>query len=156
MVVTVSFWSMAYGLAVASAGLPAEQGRDTTMIATAGVGLSVLLIPAGLAAAAFLSRRPDAPMAVLAGMGLAVGVGLPLLSFRNPLAALIAGYAAGAVVTVSLPDHATWHNRAISAAAVSLVTLGGMATLFVPTAVIAPALPFTAAGLADLFESRRP
>jgi hypothetical protein len=145
---------MAYGLAVAAAGTPADPDRDTAMIAAAGVGLAVLLVPAGLAAAAFVSRRPDAPIAVLAGMALAVGVGLPLLWFRNPLAALIAGYAAGAVVTVSRPEHAPWHKRAIAAALVALIALGGMAVAFVPTAAIAPALPFMAMGIADLFERR--
>lgn len=146
---------MAYGLAVGAAGTPADPDRDTTMIAAAGVALAVVLMPAGFAAAAFISRRPDAPIGVLYGMGLALGIGLPLLWFGNPLAALIAGYAAGAVVTVAPPEGATWHNRAIAAAAVVLIALVGMATVFVPTAVIAPGLPFTAVGLADLFAPRR-
>lgn len=126
------------------------------MIAASGVGLAVLLIPFGLASVALVSLRPDWPMAVLAGMGLSLAVGLPLLIFRNPLAALIAGYAAAAVVAVALPEGATWHNRAIAAAIVTLLTLGGMAIAFVPTAVIAPGLPFMATGLADTFAPRRP
>ena len=145
---------MAYGLAVAAAGTPADPDRDTITIATAGVALAVLLVPGGLAAAAFVSRPPDAPIAVLTGMALAVGIGLPLLWFRNPLAALIAGYAAGAVVAVARPEHTGWHKRAVGAGIVALITLGGMAIAFVPTAVIAPALPFMAMGIADLFEPR--
>jgi hypothetical protein len=147
---------MAYGLAVAAAGTPADPAASGTMIAAAGVGLAVLLIPFALATVTLVSRRPDWPLAVLYGMGLSLVVGLPLLMFRNPLASLIAGYAAAAVVTVSLPDGVTWHNRAIAAAIVALVTLGGMMVAFVPTAVVAPGLPFLATGLADLFGPRRP
>ncbi len=146
---------MAYGLAVAAAGTPANPNQDTTTIAASGVGLAVLLIPAGLASVALVSLRPDWPLAVLYGMGLSLAVGLPLLLFRNPLASLIAGYAAAAVVTVSLPEGRTWHNRAVAAAIVSVLTLLGMRIAFVPTAVLAPGLPFMAVGLADLFEPRR-
>lgn len=153
MFVTVSFWALAYGLAVAAAGTPADPNRDGTMIATSGISLAMLLMPAGFATAAFVSRRPDAPLAVLAGMALAMGTGLPLLWFRNPLGALIVGYAAGAVVTVSLPEGATWHNRALAAGLVALVALGGMLVAFGLTALIAPALPFMAVGLADMFGS---
>jgi hypothetical protein len=146
---------MAYGLAVAAAGTRADPGADGTMIAAGGVGLAVLLIPAALVTVAMVSRRPDWPLAVLYGMGLSLGVGLPLLMFRNPLASLIAGYAAAAVITVSLPEGVTWHNRAIAAAIVTLFTLGGMMVAFVPTAVVAPGLPFLAVGLADLLGPRR-
>lgn len=152
--VTVGFWALAYGLAVAVAGTPLDPDRDTTMIAAAGVSLAVILMPAGLACAAFVSKRPDAPLAVLVGMGLALAIGLPLLWFGNPLASLIAGYAAAAVVTISLPEGATWHNRAIAAAVVTVVVLVGMATAFTLTAVLAPALPFTAVGLADRLPPR--
>ena len=146
---------MAYGLAVAAAGTRADPAANGTMIAASGVGLAVLLIPAGLVTVALISRRDDWPLAVLAGMGLSLAVGLPLLIFGNPLGSLIAGYAAAAVVTVSLPKGRTWHNRAIAAAIATVVALGGMVVAFVPTAVLAPALPFTAVGLADLFESPR-
>ncbi|HSJ46858.1 MAG TPA: hypothetical protein VK923_19460 [Euzebyales bacterium] len=88
-------------------------------------------------------------------MGLSLAIGLPLLIFRNPLASLLAGYAAAAVVTVSRPRGTTWYNRAIAAAIVTLLTLGGMMVAFIPTAVVAPGLPFLATGLADLFGPRR-
>ncbi|MEE8600411.1 hypothetical protein [Euzebya tangerina] len=149
--VTVSFWAMAYGLAVASAGTPADPGADGASIATAGVALSVALMPLGFGVTAWVSKRPDWPIAVLSAMGLALAVGLPTLIFRNPLASLMAGYAAGAVVALARPLGTTWHNRAIAAAIATTVVLIGMSMLFLPTAIIAPALPFTAMGLADLF-----
>jgi hypothetical protein len=146
---------MAYGLVVANVGTPADPQAEGTMVGAAGVGLAVLLMPFGLITVGLVSRRRDWPLAVLYGMGLALAVGLPLLIFRNPLASLIAGYAAAAVITVSLPEGVTWHNRAVAAGIVTLLTLGGMAVAFVPTAAIAPALPFLATGLADLFGPRR-
>ncbi len=145
---------MAYGLAVAAAGTQADPGTDATMVAAAGVSLAVALVPAALVTVALVSRRPDWPLMVFYGMGLAIAIALPLLIFRNPLASLIAGYAAGAVITVRLPEGVTWHNRAIAAAIVTVVTLTGMAIAFVPTAVVAPGLPFLATGLADLFGPR--
>jgi hypothetical protein len=154
--VVVSFWAMAYGLTVANVGTRADPQANGLMTASYGVGLSVLLIPFALIAVAWTSRREDWPLAVFYGMGLALLIGLPLLLFGNPLASLIAGYAAAAVITVSLPEGTTWHNRAIAAAVVTLFTLGGMMVAFVPTAVVAPGLPFLATGLADLFGPRRP
>ncbi|HEX6257616.1 MAG TPA: hypothetical protein VFZ70_17535 [Euzebyales bacterium] len=145
---------MAYGLTVANVGTPANSSANGLMIAAYGVGLSALLIPFAFITVALISRREDWPLKVFYGMGLALVVGLPLLIFGNPLASLIAGYAAGAVITVSLPEGVTWHNRAIAAAVVTLLALGGMMVAFTPTAVIAPALPFTAVGVADLFGVR--
>jgi hypothetical protein len=152
--VTVGFWAMAYGVAVAAAGTPADPDQDTTMIAAGGIALAVLLMPAGFAGAALVSRRPDWPLAVLASMGLAVAIGLPLLWFRNPLASLLAGYAAGAVTSLSLPAGATWHNRAIGAAVVAFIAVAGMAVAFPVVALIGPALPFTAAVVADRLPAR--
>ncbi len=45
----------------------------------------------------------------------------------------------------------TWHSRAIAAAIVSVVALVGFSidALFLPLAVMGPALPFTAMGIAD-------
>lgn len=146
---------MAYGLAVAVAGTPAAPDSDGSSVATASVGLSLLMMPAAFVSAAFISRRNDAPLAVLAAMGLALAVGLPLLVFGNPIAALIAGYAAGAVVTMHLPEGITWHYRAIAAAVVTVVSLAGMTVAFLATATIAAALPFTATAVADHYATRR-
>ncbi|MBY5160906.1 hypothetical protein [Salsipaludibacter albus] len=153
----VSFWTTAYGLTVLTSGLPnggGEEQQVSTGLLALAVGLS--LVPAAMAAAAFVSRRDDPFIGVLAGMGLAVAVGLPTLLFRNPVASLIVGYSAGAVVAVSRPSGTSWHARAVAAAVVSVIAVVGMSVAFVPTAVIAPALPFTAAGVGDLFAKRDP
>lgn len=148
----------AYGLAVLTTGLPGggggEEEQVTTGLLALAVGLS--LVPAGMAVAAFVSRREDPFIGVLAGMGLAVAVGLPSLIFRNPVASLIMGYSAGAVVAVSRPYGTRWHARGVAAVVASVIAVVGMSVAFAPTAVIAPALPFTAAGIGDLFAKRDP
>lgn len=149
MFVTISFWALAYGAAVAFTESAADPASDVIAQAGAGFGLSLLMVPAVFAAAAFASTRQDAPIMVLAGMGLALAVGLPLLVLRNPIAALISGYAAGAVVTLSRPDGMPLRNRIIAAVVVTVVVHLGLLALPAPTAWIAPALPFTAMGIAD-------
>ncbi len=154
----VSFWVTAFGLAVLTNGLPNGGGGEEQQVSTGllALALGLSLVPAAMAVAAFVSRRQDAFIGVLAGMGLAVAVGLPSLVFRNPVASLIVGYSAGAVVAVSRPDGTRWYARGVAAVVASVIAVVGMSVAFVPTAVIAPALPFTAAGFGDLFAKRDP
>ena len=151
MFVTVSFWAMAYGAALAFSESDGALGTDALAQSGAGFGLSLLLVPVVFATAAFASLREDAPIMTLAGMGVAMAIGLPLLILRNPVAALISGYAAGAVITVSRPPKQPLRNRWIAAGVVALLVHVGLLVLPAPTAWIAPALPFTAIGLADAF-----
>lgn len=151
---TISFWALAFGAAVAFTEPAATAGTEAMGRAGAGFGLSLVMVPAVFAAAAFMSGREDAPIMVLAGMGLALAVGLPALVLGNPIAALITGYAAGAVVTLSRPAGWPLRNRAIAAAGVGVLVHLGMLVLPAPTAWIAPALPFTAMGLADALTDR--
>lgn len=152
MFVTISFWAMMFGAALAASESGGELSADALGQSGAGFGLSLLLVPVVFASAAFVSLREDAPIMTLAGMGVAIGVGLPLLILENPVAALISGYAAGAVVALSRPAKQPLRNRWIAAAVVALLVHAGFEVgLEAPTAWIAPALPFTAMGIADLF-----
>ena len=154
MFVTISFWALVYGSALAFSD---GSGSDEVIArAGAGFGLSLVLVPAAFAAAAFLSARVDAPVMVLAGMGLALAVGLPLLILRNPAAALITGYAAGAVVTLSRPDGWPLRNRWIAAGGVGVIAHVGLLVVPAATAWVAPALPFMAMGLADSLTTHDP
>lgn len=146
MFVTVSFWALMYGVAISF-----NETADTELVTRAGgaFGLSLILVPAVFASAAFLSRRVDAPVMVLAGMGVFLAVGLLSLVLRDPAAALITGYAAGAVVSLSREEGTPLRNRWIAAAGVGIFVHAGLAVLPAPTAWIAPALPFTAMGIAD-------
>ncbi len=148
MFVTISFWALVYGSALAFSD-GAAVSDEVISRAGAGFGLSLVLVPVVFAAAAFASARVDAPVMVLAGMGVSLAVGLPLLILRNPAAALVTGYAAGAVVTLSRPDGWPLRNRWIAAGGVGVVAHLGLVFLPAATAWVAPALPFTAMGLAD-------
>lgn len=79
-----------------------------------------------------------------------------MLIFGNPAAALLAGFAAGAVVSLSRPPELDWRYRAVAAATVSLLVIAGLGTTatFIPVAIIGPALPFSAVGLSDMVQAR--
>lgn len=155
--VTVAFWLLAFGAAVAGAGQTPTGRVDNGTLSSGFVGLSLLVSPLAFVLAATLSRRRDWPLWVAAAMGLSVAVGLPLLVFGNPLSAMLSGFAAGAVVSVAYVDGLGWHHRAIAAAVVSLIALAGMSVsfLFVPLAIVGPALPFTAVAVSDMLAQRR-
>lgn len=126
------------------------------MQATSALGLSLILVPAVFATAAFVSARDDAPIGTLAGMGVFVALGAILLVLPppNPLAALIAGYTGGAVVTLSRPQGMSRRNRWIATGVVVVVVFVGFLTVPAAIAWLAPAMPFTAMGIADAYTPR--
>jgi len=154
--VTLSFWAMAYGTTVLEQGTTPSGAGDPTSIALVGIGLSISFVPIAFVVAGMVSRKPDWYIWVLAAMGLAIAVGLPLMWFRNPLAALLAGFSAGAVVALERPEGTMWHTRAIAAFVVAVIAIMGMQVqlLFFLIAAIGPALPFTAMGIADILAPR--
>jgi len=157
--VTFSFWAMAYGSAVLSAGaVPSGSTTDIESIGVLAIAFSLASVPFAFLVAGLVSRREDWHIWTLAAMGLALVVGLPLLLGGNPLASLLAGFSAGAVVSLHRPLGTTWHHRAIAAAVVAIIAVAGMSVsaLFLPLAAIGPALPFTAMGLADAMAPRAP
>ena len=111
MFVTISFWALIYGSALAFSD-GAEVADEVIARAGAGFGLALVLVPAVFAAAAFASSRIDAPVMVLAGMGISLAVGLPLLILRNPAAATTQHDKS--VSSVSLDQGAPRHLRIIA------------------------------------------
>ncbi len=157
MIVTICFWLLAFGAAVAGSGeTPSGDSEDVATLAGGFIGLSLLLAPLAFVLGASISRRQDWPLGVAAAMALAACVGLPLLIFGNPAASLLAGFAAGAVVSVSRPSGLDWRYRAVAAGVVSVVAIAGLGTTatFVPVAIAGPALPFTAVGLSDMIQTK--
>lgn len=157
VVVTFAFWAMAFGNAVLFAeATPSGSTTNTESIGLLSIAFSLSSVPFAFLIASWVSRREDWPIWTLAAMGLAIAVGLPLLIFRNPLPALLAGFSAGAVVSLARPIGMSWHYRAIAAAIVAVAVLVGFSVgaLFVPFAVIGPALPFIAMGIADAVAPR--
>ena len=148
---------MAFGAAVAGSGeAPSGDNEDVATLAGGFIGLSLLLAPLAFVIGAWVSRRQDWPLGVAAAMALAATVGLPLLIFGNPAASLLAGFAAGAVVSVSRPPELDWRYRAVAAGIVSVLAIAGLGSsaTFVPIAIVGPALPFTAVGLSDMVQTR--
>ena len=147
---------MAYGTTVLEVGSTPSGSGDPQSIGLVGIGISISLMPLSFVVAGMVSRKPDWYIWVLAAMGLAIAVGLPLLWFRNPLASLLAGTAAGAVVALERPEGTVWHTRAIAAFVVAVIAVLGMQVQagFLLIAAIGPALPFTAMGIADILAPR--
>lgn len=148
---------MAFGAAVAGSGeTPSGADDDVATISGGFIGLSLLLAPLAFILSAFFSKRQDWPLGVAAAMALTATIGLPLLIFGNPAAALLAGFAAGAVVAVARPPELDWRYRAAGAALASALLLAGLgnAATFVPFAVIGPALPFATVGFSDMVQMR--
>ena len=143
---------MFYGLGEAFTADAATVDAEAVAQAGAGIGLALLLVPAVYATAGLASSHPEWHVMTLGGMGLFVAVGALLLVVppTNPLAAMIGGYGAGAVVTLSRPPGTGFRHRAIGVAVGTAVVFVGF--LVVPAAIawLAPALPFTAVGIADL------
>lgn len=147
---------MFYGLGQAFGQSVESADVGTVQQAGAGIGLSLLLVPAVYAVASFVSGRENAPIMTLAGMGLFVAVGTVLLAIPppNPLAAIIAGYTGGAIVSLARPVRTTLRPRMIATLVVVLIVFVGFLVVPAPTAWLAPALPFTAMGLADAYAPR--
>lgn len=142
---------MAFGATVAIQGAPDGGSVEQQVeLAGAGIGLSLLVVPVAFLAAAWVSRKEDWPLWTAAAMGLSLLVGLPLMAFGDPLAALLSGFAAGAVVALSRPEGTSWRPRAVAAAVVAVLALLGGRSVFIVFALVGPALPFTAMGLVDL------
>lgn len=136
--VVVSVWATLIPLASSVEG----QGAG-------GVALGIALVPLAYAVAAFGSRRPDWPMAVVKAMGLAILIGWPLAIVIDPLTGLIIAFAVGAIVTVRRDDPNSLGRRWIAAGIVA-VLIAVLVRVALPIAVtLGPALPFTAIPLAD-------
>ncbi len=147
---------MGFGFVTGAVGEFGPIGGDPLATAGAALSLSLVLVPLAFVVAARMSRRVDWPIGVLIAMGVTLAAGLPLLILRDPLGVLIAGYAAGAVSSLSRPEGTTWHRRGIAAIVVAVVVLAGNRFLPLVSLVFAPALPFTVMGLVDMFSTPKP
>lgn len=145
-----AYWSILVGLvSVAS---------DDTDAPAAGpfIAFGLALIPFVFVALAFLSEHPRAPGAVVKAMVLSLVVGIPVSAVAaDAVTGLVAGVGAGGVVALRADQHETWRARAIGVVIASAyvfvtVRLAGDVVL-----IVAPALPFSAIGVADHLSERR-
>jgi hypothetical protein len=144
------YWAMLAGfVSVASASEDAPGAGPF-------IAFGLALVPFVFIALAFLSEHPRAPAAVVKAMVLSLLVGIPISALAaDAVTGLVAGLGAGGMLALRADENHTWRPRAL---AVALVTAWVFITLRTATDVallLAPALPFTAIGVADHLAERR-
>lgn len=131
----------------------AADGLDQDVVALS-VFFGMVTAPFAFIAAAFISRHRSAPLAVLGAMGLFLLVGLPV-GLLTPALGLVAGFGAGAVVTLRREEAHSLVVRSVAVALAVVYTLVVM-VIAVPLGVFAGAfIPFLAVGFADVYSQRR-
>jgi hypothetical protein len=138
------FWALLAGVVSI-----ASDDRDAPGAAPL-IAFGLALVPFVFVVLAFLSEHPRAPGAVVRAMGLTLVVGIPISAVApDVVTGLVAGLGAGGIVALrpDPPVH-TWRIRAVAVAAVTLFVFL-LALVSDVALVLAPALPFTAVGIAD-------
>jgi hypothetical protein len=145
-----AYWSILAGLVAV-----VSDDRDAP---NAGlfIAFGLSLIPFVFLALAFLSEHPRAPGATLRAMGLALLVGIPVSALAaDAVTGLVAGVGAGGVAALRPDDSSTWKARAIGVLVASLYVFVLLRTTGDLVLLVAPALPFSAIGVADHLAERR-
>jgi hypothetical protein len=150
LLATVSYWAILFGFLVSVAGLEDQpEGFGAGALA-----LGLALVPFVYVALAFLSGHKRAPTAAVLGMFLFLLVGSPVFVF-NRVMGLVAGFGAGAVLSLRREERHRIRTR-VAAVALGLGVLG-LLLVAVPQVglAIAPAIPFTAVGLANRRDEKK-
>jgi hypothetical protein len=148
LVIAPAVWSIIAGIVSASSDDP-NAPAPAPLIA---FGLAV--VPFAFVLLAFLSEHPRAPGAVLRAMALSLLVGIPVgAAVPDAVTPLVAGLGAGGLAALRADAMHTWQARAIG---VVVATLFVFLLLRISDVglVVAPALPFTSVGVADLLAER--
>jgi hypothetical protein len=143
------FWSMLAGIVSVASDDP-DAPAPAPLIA---FGLAI--VPFVFVVLAFLSQHPRAPGAVVWAMVLTLLVGVPVSAVApDAVTGFVAGLGAGGIVALRRDPMHSWRVRAVAVVAASLLVF--LVTLVSDVAlVLAPALPFTALGIADDVAERR-
>jgi hypothetical protein len=146
-----AYWAILAGLvAVASDEEPAAVNAGPF------IAFGLCLVPFVFLALAFLSEHPRAPGATVRAMGLALLVGIPASAVAaDAVTGLVAGVGAGGIAALRADGSHTWKSRAIGvfvAAAYVFILVRTAGDLIL---LVAPALPFSAIGVADHLSERR-
>jgi hypothetical protein len=120
------------------------------------IAFGLAIIPFVFVLLAFGSEHPRAPGAVLRAMGLAILVGIPVSALaRDAVTGLVAGMGAGGIAALRADLSHDWRTRALAVLVVSAATYVLLRTTTGAGLLLAPALPFTAIGVADHLSERR-
>jgi hypothetical protein len=149
LVLAPAYWSIVAGIVAIGSDDP-QAPAPAPLIA---FGLAI--VPFVFVVLAFLSEHPRAPGAVVRAMGLALLVGIPVSAAApDAVTGFVAGLGAGGAAALRADPMHGWRSRAVAVVAVSA---GAFLLVRVTdlTLVLAPALPFTALGVADHLSERR-
>lgn len=141
------YWFLVNGLVTSATG--AGQGGPL-------IAFGLASVPFVFLALAFLSGHPRAPGATVLAMTLALLAGIPASALaRDAVTGIVAGMGAGGIVALRADLDHTWKSRALAVLAVSAFVFVLLRVALVPSLLLAPALPFTAIGVADHLSERR-
>jgi len=145
-----SYWVLLAGIVAASS--------DDADAPNAGplFALGFALLPFVFIVLAFASQHPRAPGAAARAMGLAIVVGIPVSALAaDAVTGLVAGVGAGGIAALRSDAAGAWKPRALGVLAASAYVFLMLRVTGALVLVVAPALPFTAIGVADHLAERR-
>jgi hypothetical protein len=142
------YWFLVNGLVVTA--------TDTGEGAGPLVAFGLASVPFVFLALAFLSGHPRAPGATVLAMTLALLAGIPVSALaRDAVTGIVAGMGAGGIAALRVDlVHDRWH-RALAVAVASIFVFLLLRVDATVGLLLAPALPFTAIGVADHLTERR-
>jgi hypothetical protein len=150
LILVPAYWSVLIGLVSGAS----SDGRAPAAAPFIAFGLA--LIPFVFIALAFLSEHPRAPGAVVRAMVVSVLVGIPVsVLAADAVTGLVAAIGAGGVVALRADVGETWRARALAVALASAYVFMSVRLAGDVVLIVAPALPFTAIGVADHLSDRR-
>ena len=150
LVLAPAYWMLLAGLVSL-----ASSGKDEPLAGPyIAVGLAV--VPFVFMVLAFLSEHPRAPGAVVKAMVLTLLVGIPVSAVAaDAVTGMVAGIGAGGIVALRADLAHSVKARAIAVTVVTIYCALLLRTVSDVALLIAPALPFTASGVADHLSERR-
>ncbi|MEA3510585.1 MAG: hypothetical protein U9R51_04030 [Actinomycetota bacterium] len=143
----VSYWSLLRAYVAGREDLGPE-------VAGPSFFFGMIMVPFAFVVLAFVSRHPNAPMAVLKAMGLFLLVGLPV-GMLIPVLGLVAGFGVGGVVAYRMEESHRYGPRLIAIGGISVYTLLLM-IIATPIGVFTGGfLPFVALVFADRYSEEK-
>jgi hypothetical protein len=150
LVLVPAYWSILVGL-VSAASEEADAPAAGPFIA-----FGLALIPFVFVALAFLSEHPRGAGAVVGAMILTLVVGVPVWALAaDGVTGLVAGIGAGGIVALRADQDESWKARALAVAVTAAYVYLSVRVAGDVVLIIAPALPFSAIGVADHLSERR-
>lgn len=142
------YWFLVNGLVAAAAGA----GRGAGPL----IAFGLASMPFVFLALAFLSGHPRAPGATVLAMTLALLAGIPISALaRDAITAIVAGMGAGGIVALRADLVHDRRHRALAVATASGIVFLLLRVDVAVALLLAPALPFSAIGVADHLTERR-